>query len=149
DVLAEAETFEKGIKNYVSAPINMFQVKVEDPTHGDMSFMRVGVISDMRNGWVSLAELQRLKEAPLQEQHALATETRKFTQKLEQLRQDVVAASKKETTTTTPEDNWLATSLLLIDSGLKELASGTEAWQLDRLLDAIREDLTMKLEDHP
>jgi hypothetical protein len=63
DVIREVDDYNKAVDNYISAPVNMryhsYVTPGENPQKVGM--MRCGVISDMRNGWVSLADLTKLK----------------------------------------------------------------------------------------
>ena len=56
DVFNQASSFEEGVQKYVSAPVNMRYVEASG-TENSYGFVRAGVISDMRNGWISLNEL--------------------------------------------------------------------------------------------
>lgn len=56
DVFNKASSFEEGVQKYVSAPVNMRYVEASG-NGNSCGFVRVGVMSDMRNGWISLNAL--------------------------------------------------------------------------------------------
>ncbi|MCE2983581.1 MAG: hypothetical protein LW832_08455 [Parachlamydia sp.] len=61
DIINSFKSFGIAVQNYVSAPVNMrFQ---ELSLNGvKTGFMRMGIISDMRNGWFSMSDLNLIKE---------------------------------------------------------------------------------------
>jgi hypothetical protein len=65
DHIKDSPSFDEAIKSYVSAPINMrYQELQEVDGTKKTGFCRVGIMSDMRNGWFSLKDLENMQKDP-------------------------------------------------------------------------------------
>jgi hypothetical protein len=60
-LLRRSSSFEKAIESYIAAPINMRHHTVNIGDGNPWSFYRVGIISDMSNGFTNLKELKALR----------------------------------------------------------------------------------------
>ena len=58
DLLTKHKSFEKAAEVYISAPVNMRHQSYED-----VGFLRLGVISDPRNGWTNFKKLKDILKA--------------------------------------------------------------------------------------
>lgn len=61
--IREVNDYDAAAKAYIAAPINMRYHSYTSPDGDTSGMMRIGVISDMRNGWYSLHDLQQFREA--------------------------------------------------------------------------------------
>lgn len=64
DILSETQNYEEGCQSYVPAPIDMHYEKLYHAGKNKKitGFYRLGVISDMRNGWVSITDLNTIQK---------------------------------------------------------------------------------------
>jgi len=58
DLISSCSKFTKAVKEYISVPVNMRYQELEVAGERSVGLYRVGVMSDMRNGWVSLKDLK-------------------------------------------------------------------------------------------
>lgn len=63
DLIKEIGDYNEAVKNYISAPINMRYHSLEVEGSEPVGLMRLGVISDMRNGWISLRDLKNSEKS--------------------------------------------------------------------------------------
>ncbi|CUI17955.1 conserved hypothetical protein [Candidatus Protochlamydia naegleriophila] len=64
DQIKASGSFDRAIRNYVSAPVNMRYQSLEIEGERAVGFVRVGIMSDMRNGWYSLTDLKAMRSDP-------------------------------------------------------------------------------------
>lgn len=64
DHIGSTGSFDRAIQNYVSAPVNMRYQSLEIEGRQAVGFVRVGIMSDMRNGWYSLTDLKAMQAKP-------------------------------------------------------------------------------------
>lgn len=65
DLLKSKGTLEEGIEAYAAIPVNMRkQEYIDENGEKKLSFYRLGVISDMSNGWTNLSDLKSLSKLP-------------------------------------------------------------------------------------
>lgn len=64
DLIKQAKSFTQAIQAYVSAPVNMRYQELQVQGNRQVGFYRVGIMSDMRNGWFSLTDLKRMQKDP-------------------------------------------------------------------------------------
>lgn len=62
--LISNSSFMAAVSNYISAPINMRFHELLIGEKRTAGFFRIGVISDMRNGWFSLEDLSKMTQKP-------------------------------------------------------------------------------------
>lgn len=63
-LLDGAKSYQEGVKNYISAPVNAHsqELTLSKLKNEKVKVCRLGVISDMTNGWVSLTDLNKMKK---------------------------------------------------------------------------------------
>lgn len=63
-------SYAKAVEAYTAIPVNMrWQTCKENKTQTDMGFYRLGVITDLSNGWINLKWLKDLESLPLKQYH--------------------------------------------------------------------------------
>ncbi|WP_068471463.1 hypothetical protein [Candidatus Protochlamydia phocaeensis] len=64
DLIAHSLSFNDAARAYISAPVNMRYQELDIEGERKVGFYRIGIMSDMRNGWVSLTDLKAMKDQP-------------------------------------------------------------------------------------
>lgn len=64
DIIKDCKSFVKGIEKYIPVPVNMRYHELKVDENKTVGIYRVGVISDMRNGWISLSDLKEMRNNP-------------------------------------------------------------------------------------
>lgn len=64
DHIKTAGSFDQAIRSYVPAAVNMRYQSLEIKGKQAVGFVRVGIMSDMRNGWYSLTDLKAMQKDP-------------------------------------------------------------------------------------
>lgn len=63
-LIRQSQSYLEAVTKYFSAPINMRYQKLLIENNEAVGFFRLGIISDMRNGWYSLRDLEKIKLKP-------------------------------------------------------------------------------------
>jgi hypothetical protein len=107
-LISEKNSFAEAVKHYISAPINMRIQEIYLDKIKQANLLRVGIISDMRNGWVSFEELA-----------AMCSDADKFIQKLTYLMEKArgLNGNKREAIEYAIQD------ILALPTSIEEMAS--------------------------